>query len=211
LKKIISLFMRHYEGTRLVFDQIVPGAEWVALGEGIATEKYDGTCCMVRSGQLFKRYDRKLSKSARKRLKREKLFIPDVEHFKPVPEGWEAAETEPNRHTGHWPGWVPVNDKPEDQWHREAYDIEIWAFGNLPDATYELVGPKVQGNPYGTETHRLLPHGQRVFSQPPPRDFEGLRRWFKKWTIEGIVWHHLDGRMVKIKRKDFGYDWPTKN
>jgi hypothetical protein len=25
--------------------------------------------------------------------------------------------------------------------------------------------------------------------------------------IEGIVWHHPDGRMVKIKKKDFGYKW----
>ena len=26
--------------------------------------------------------------------------------------------------------------------------------------------------------------------------------------IEGIVWHHPDGRMAKIKRRDFGLSWP---
>lgn len=43
MKKIVSLFQRDYEGTRLVLNQIVPGAEWVHAGEGTATRKYDGT------------------------------------------------------------------------------------------------------------------------------------------------------------------------
>ena len=30
----------------------------------------------------------------------------------------------------------------------------------------------------------------------------------KGHVVEGIVWHHPDGRMVKIKRKDFGFKWP---
>lgn len=24
------------------------------------------------------------------------------------------------------------------------------------------------------------------------------------WNVEGVVWHHPDGRMVKIKTRDFG-------
>ena len=43
MKKIISLFQRNYEGDRLVRDELVPGAEWVAAGEGVATRKWDGT------------------------------------------------------------------------------------------------------------------------------------------------------------------------
>jgi hypothetical protein len=62
MQKIISLFKRDYEGTRLVFNEIVPGAEWVVAGEGRATRKYDGTCCMVRDGKLYKRYDAKKGK-----------------------------------------------------------------------------------------------------------------------------------------------------
>lgn len=38
----------------------------------------------------------------------------------------------------------------------------------------------------------------------PPRRFDLLREWFRGKNIEGIVWHHPDGRMVKIKKKDFG-------
>jgi hypothetical protein len=26
--------------------------------------------------------------------------------------------------------------------------------------------------------------------------------------MEGVVWYHEDGRMVKIKRRDFGLKWP---
>jgi hypothetical protein len=40
--------------------------------------------------------------------------------------------------------------------------------------------------------------------EPPPRDFDGLRTWLAGKDIEGIVWHHPDGRMAKIKLRDFG-------
>ena len=59
MKKIVSLFQRNYDGDRLVRNEVVPGAEWVIAGEGVATQKVDGTCCMVRSGKLYKRYDAK--------------------------------------------------------------------------------------------------------------------------------------------------------
>ena len=56
MKKIISLFQRNYDGDHLVRDEIVPGAEWVAAGEGVATRKRDGVCCMVRAMRLYRRY-----------------------------------------------------------------------------------------------------------------------------------------------------------
>src|SRR4051812_20540845 len=56
MQKIISLFQRNYDGNRLVRDEVTPGAEWVVAGEGVATRKWDGTCCMIRGAQLFKRY-----------------------------------------------------------------------------------------------------------------------------------------------------------
>lgn len=179
MQKIVSLFQRNYDGNRLVRDEVVPGAEWVLAGEGIATEKIDGTSCLVRAGKLYKRYDAKNGK-------------------KP-PANFEPAQ-DPDPITGHWPGWVPVGDGPEDRWHREAFNPD------MVDGTYELVGPKVQGNPYGLDKHSLYRHGETVIETP--RTYGELKTWFASHPIEGIVWHQSDGRMVKIKRKDFGYKWP---
>ena len=75
---------------------------------------------------------------------------------------------------------------------------------NLPDGTYELCGPKVQGNPEGFAVHTLVCHGAMMLSDSP-RDYAGLRTYLADGRIEGIVWHHSDGRMVKIKAKDFGH------
>jgi hypothetical protein len=179
MRKIISLFQRNYEGNRLVRDEVVPGAEWVIAGEGIPTRKMDGTCCLVRNGELFKRYDAKKGKT------------PPI-NFEPAHDYDEI--------TGHMPGWVPVGNGPEDRWHREAF-----AGPKLADGTYELCGPKIQGNPERFDIHVLLPHGDERLSPDTPRSFDKLRDYFAGCDIEGIVWHHPDGRMVKIKKKDFGF------
>lgn len=177
MKKIISLFQRNYDADRLVRDEVVPGAEWVQSGDGVATQKHDGTCCMVRDGKLYRRYDCKAGK-------------------KP-PQGWEAAQ-DPDPVTLHWPGWVLVGNGPDDRWHREAFA----AAGVIQDGTYELCGPKIQGNPEGLDAHRLIRHGSVVVDAP--RTYDELMEWLSKTNIEGVVWHHQDGRMVKIKAKDFG-------
>lgn len=182
MKKIVSLFKRDYEGTRQVYNEIVPGAEWVTRGEGFATVKIDGTSCLVRDGKLFKRYDAKQGKQP--------------------PAEFEPAQ-EPDPVTGHYPGWLPVSDKPEDRWHREAFA----SYENLPNGTYELIGEKIQSNPYGITGHKLIRHGEWLFESEPPRTFEELKQWFESNVVEGIVWHHPSGDMVKIKRRDFGMAW----
>lgn len=180
MKKIISLFQRNYDGDRLVRDEVVPGAEWVLAGEGVATRKFDGTCCMIRAGELFKRFD--------------------VKRGRTPPPGFEPAQ-DPDPVTGHWPGWVRVGDGPEDRWHREAFGLA--PDRRLSDGTYELIGPKIQGNPERVGTHLLVRHGACELDETP-RTFEDLRAYFSRHDMEGIVWHHPDGRMVKIKARDFG-------
>lgn len=188
MRKIISLFQRNYDGDRLVRDEVVPGAEWVLAGEGVATRKWDGTCCMIRSGKLFKRYDAKKGKTP----------PPD---FEPA-QDYDAV-------TGHMPGWVPVGEGPEDRWHRDAMaQGEDFDSAPLSDGTYELIGPKVQGNPEnvhagGASGHILVRH-DRIDLPDAPRTYDALKSYFSSAEIEGIVWHHPDGRMVKIKGKDFG-------
>jgi len=205
MKKIPSLFKRDYTGTRLVYDEVVPGSEWVVEGDGIATVKYDGTACMVKDGELFKRYDRKMKKAQYKRKRRDANFVPTVDDFKPAPLEWIACEDQPNLHTGHWPGWVPVGDEPGSKWHREAWNnLE----SPLSDGTYELVGPRIGANPYNLSEYQFWTHGERFPEEiDPPRTFNELHKWFCLNRCEGIVWHHPDGRMVKIKRRDFGLEW----
>jgi hypothetical protein len=54
-----------------------------------------------------------------------------------------------------------------------------------------------------------MPHGwarlsERLDIEAAPRDYEGLRIWLlARPQYEGIVWHHPDGRMAKLKRRDF--------
>jgi hypothetical protein len=185
MRKIISLFRRNYDGDRLVRDEVVPGAEWVLNGEGVATRKWDGTCCLVRDGQLYKRYDAK--------------------HGKTPPAGFEPAQPEPDPVTGHWPGWLPVGDGPEDRWHREAFNNRLVI---STDGTYELLGPRVQGNAERVrDSHVLVPHGREILNNAP-RDFAGLYAYLAVKDIEGIVWWRNfddpDCDKVKIKTKDFG-------
>lgn len=178
MKKIISLFQRNYDGDRLVRDEVVPGAEWVLAGEGVATVKLDGTCCMIRDGRLYKRYDAKRGKTP--------------------PAGFEPAQ-EPDETTGHWPGWLPVGTGPEDRWFLEGWECAL----DKADGTFELIGPKIQGNPERSVVHTLMRHGAHHLPEVP-RTFEAIRKALSGGAIEGIVWHHPDGRMVKIKAKDFG-------
>jgi hypothetical protein len=182
MQKIISVFQRNYETDRLIRDEVVPGAEWVLAGEGVATRKFDGTCAMVRGGKLYKRYDAKRGKTP--------------------PEGFEPAQ-EPDPVTGHHPGWLPIGDGPEDRWFREAFDVTP----RPPDGTYELCGPKVQGNREGYAVHILIPHGS-VRLPDFPRTFDGMREALRDGMIEGVVFHHPDGRMTKVKGKDFGFSRP---
>lgn len=184
MRKIVSLFQRNYDGDRLVRDEVVPGAEWVAAGQGKATRKYDGTCCMIRDSKLYKRYD--------------------AQQGKTPPPGFEPAQ-DADPTTGHWPGWLLVGVGPDDRWHREA----LAASPGLPDGTYELCGPKVQGNPDGFADHRLVPHGAEELADCP-RDFAGLKEYLLARAIEGVVWHHPDGRMVKIKKRDFVKSGPKR-
>lgn len=179
MKKIPTVFERDWNGDRSkVVNQVHPRCQWVLDGEGTPTRKIDGTCCMIRGGKLFKRQE--------------------VKEGKPTPPHFEEADFD--EETGKRVGWCPVGDGPEDKWHRDGFDPA------LPDGTYELVGPKVQGNVEHEEKHRLVPHtpAALAFHEDVPRTFEGIREWMRGKDIEGIVFHHPDGRMAKIKLRDFG-------
>lgn len=188
--KMPCVFVREFHGRDAftITEQVTPGCEWVLAGEGAGSQKRDGTACAFLGSELFKRYD------ARKDRKTGEYRMP--------PAGAIACG-EPDAVTGHWPHWAPIG--PQDYWHHEALDRQR---AELVDgATYELCGPKVQGNPEHLERHVLLRHGAELLE--PPRTFAGLRDWLALAACEGIVFAHEDGRRAKIRRSDFGFAWPA--
>lgn len=93
----------------------------------------------------------------------------------------------------------------------------------------ELIGPKVNGNPYKLKEHLWIPFS--TFSQKHlrykiwgkyPKNFEIISDWFKELIplyacmvqgeegrkngfVEGIVFTNLDGRMAKLRKDMFGW------
>jgi hypothetical protein len=189
--KIPCLFERDFSTKPpTLLRAVTPGCEWVLEGEGCATVKWDGTACMVNDGVLYKRYDAKRGKE-------------------PPPH---AIPCTPQRdpETGHWPHWVRVSadGKSGDKHHRKAWDA---LDKPLPDGTYELCGPKVNGNPHSIPKLVFWEHGSEELAPPPVElTWGGIRHRLEDFRYEGIVFHHRDGRMAKIRRADYGLSWPVK-
>lgn len=189
MKKIPTIFDRDWDAKpSLVIDEPILGCEWVFNDEGIATRKYDGMCCLISAGKLFKRRELKNGTEA--------------------PKGWRPVQFEAA--TGNEIGWEPVSDtEPQDKYFRlgfENYKKDLEERGEeLESGTYELIGPSVQGNIEQYPTNMLIRH-DTIHEEPDvPRTYDGLKKYFTSHNaIEGIVWHHEDGRMAKVKAKDFG-------
>ena len=179
MKKIPTMFDRNPDKLKEILNQPHPDCGWVFSGEGVATRKYDGSCCLVQDGVLYRRRE--------------------VKRGKATPENFILADYD--EVTRKSMGWVPVDSKnPQDRWHVEAYACAE----PLSTGTYELIGPKVQGNPEQFSFHTLVSHEHAIQFADAPRTYDDLAEWLKDKDIEGLVFHHPDGRMAKIKKRDFG-------
>lgn len=180
MQKIPTLFLRDESDRRHVTSTINPLCQWVINGEGTPTRKYDGTCVMLDdAGKWWARREVKLGKTP--------------------PPNYVPVTTDET--TGKMMGWEPIEQSAFAKFHVEAVN---WADGfSFSPGTYELIGPKVNGNPERLDGHILFEHAKAQVFYDAPRDFEGLRVWLLDHHYEGIVWHHPDGRMVKLKRRDF--------
>lgn len=193
MKKIPTLFERVYKDHKVVdiLPNVTPGMEWVLAGEGIATVKWDGSCCAIINGEFYKRFD---AKKGRK-----------------IPEGAIPC-CDPDPVTGHHPHWVRVDpSNPGDKWFWEACDNlkDNLGFEDLEDGTYEAIGPHFQGNPYKLRIDILVKHGcdRAVYVH---RTFLDIKQYLFEREIEGIVFWKDGEPQCKIKRTDFGLPWPVK-
>ena len=192
MKKIPTLFERRFEGHRVVevLPTVTPGMEWVLEGEGDATIKIDGNCCAIIEGIFYKRYDYKADRRGKVQLCSNRGMIPCCD---------------PDPITGHWPHWVPVDPlDPADKWYAEAFRNSI----TLEDGTYEAIGPHFQDNHHRWKVDTLIRHG--TMRVQVHRSFEGIREYLRNNTIEGLVFWRDGEPQCKIKRSDFGFEWPVE-
>ena len=193
MKKMPTLFVREFDkkthGVLRCGPEVTPGCEWVLDGEGIATEKVDGACAAIINGVFYRRYDAKRGRY--------------------IPKSAIPCQPEPDPVTGHWPHWLPVamSGQGNDKWFAEAYANTWWMDGK--DGTFEVVGPHFQANPYILDADFLEPHG-RIKLHDVPRDYEGIKEYLRTHELEGIVWWRDGVPGCKIKRRDFGFEWPVK-
>lgn len=189
MKKIPTLFRREFEQHKLkkIFPEVTEGLEEV-LQKGIATVKWDGSCCAIISGKFYKRYDAKKGK--------------------PVPANAIKCQEAADAVTGHLPCWVPCDrESPADKWFWAAYDKSTFD-KNVEYQTFEAIGKHFQGNPYEMEDDLLVPHGKNEVNVE--RNFEAIKAYLSENVTEGLVFW-LDGEpKAKIKRSDFGFEWPVK-
>lgn len=180
MRKIPTVLVRDPGDRAHVLNEVAPGCEWVLAGEGVATRKYDGTCVMLDTdGRWW----------ARREVRKGKT--PPSNY---VPEDFDEV-------TGKTQGWEPVEQSPFAKFHAKAKRDD------LRTGTYELVGPKINGNPEKMAFHVLVPHADaEVFPwEPPPSQVRELLEMVglvRGLGWEGIVWHHPDGRMAKLKVRD---------
>lgn len=181
MRKVPTLFQRDPTNRRFVASDINPSCQWVIDGEGVATRKYDGTCVMLdERGHWWARREVKPGKA-------EPPAFVEVEH---------------DDITGKRVGWEPVSQSAFAKIHAQVMTDFLVDTDDLPPGTYELIGPRINQNPEGVERHQLRYHAdaERLVA---PRDHDGLREFLASFDGEGIVWHHPDGRMAKIKGRDF--------
>ncbi|MER7213171.1 DUF5565 family protein [Streptosporangium sp. NPDC000239] len=191
MKKIPTVFIRDWDNNpKHVTREPNPECAWVFDGEGAPTVKWDGVCV----GYLI------LSETGGEPawyIRRE------IKPGKPRPDAFWATGTDGE--TGKMTGWEPIDRSGFAKYFREA--VVNVPFGNKI-GTYELVGPKINGNPDGFDAHVLMEHGWAPLNiredvKTAPRDYDGLAAWLHARPYEGIVWHGPDGRMAKIKKRDF--------
>lgn len=197
MKKIPTLFVRDPADMSRLLDEVHPDCEWVIAGEGRPTLKIDGVCTMLDDdGKWWARREVKPGRSA--------------------PPNYVLEESDPN--TGKQVGWEPIDQSSFVKFHQQALqhakDIDSRTTDGVltteVPGTFELVGPKINGNSMGLDEHQLVGHGSVDvdFRYPGYITYDAIKKvvvdMHEKWSgAEGIVWHHPDGRMAKLKARDF--------
>lgn len=185
MKKMKSLFKREFNNGNIVncLNEVEQECQWVIDGEGYATEKLDGTCCLIKDGKIYRRFDYKVGRK--------------------LPANAIPCQEKADEVTGHFPHWVLCT---EDDGNAKYYLETFKKQKNWENGTYELIGKHINANPYNLDEDILEKHGKRILKDVP-RTYDGIKEYLKNHYIEGIVFYRGNGQMCKIKRRDFGFEW----
>lgn len=183
MNKIPTIFERDWNGDKCVINMLVVD---FPFDEAKATEKLDGTNVRVtiRNKTLVRLEKRRNPSKLQKAQGIEEPWYVDADENDPGDKYlWEAARNRSYGQDGEWSG--------------------------------EVVGKNIQGNTLNLNNNVLclFSLGEAPVLSNVPTDYEELKKYlsetqssFGTGLIEGIVWHHPDGRMAKIKGKDFKAD-----
>jgi hypothetical protein len=189
MKKIPTLFVRNPENMKLVTREVNPECEWLFNEPSFATIKKDGTNIQVI-----------------------------VHDGKCINVNKRRNPTREQKALGDEPGYIQAdrNDS-ADQYIFAAVDATD--FSNWPNGDWscEALGPKIQG---GIESNvpELYPFSLYStviidFSNIENITYDYIQKYLEDHEIEGIVWREAaeeNPRFAKIKRRDFGLQWPVK-
>lgn len=193
MKKIPMLLNMKFDdkGNRVITNEINPKAEFLFAAENvIATIKKDGTAAMLTEDGAW-------------------MMRRAVNKGKKEPEDFLLAEEDAN--TGKKFGWEPM----ENSAFRKFMIKAIENGSDFKPGTFELVGPKINGNPEGVDKEMLLRHGAHHADGFPTiheiaehkDDLIGfLTPFFEEFDrdgVEGIVFWADGVPAVKIRVKDF--------
>jgi hypothetical protein len=194
MQKIPTIFKRDPNNMRHITRELREDCTWVLDGEGIATRKFDGTCVMFDGEKWWARHTVKPHRKTGELHFPSPFVVVEDDPFTRKTVGWALAETSPFR---EWLHEAVVN---AEALHK-VVDQDYWLVG-----TYELCGPQVNRNPEHFDRHVLIMHSHADQFENVPRDYDGLEEWLTEGEgkeYEGLVFHHEDGRMAKIKGRDF--------
>ncbi len=190
MKKIPTLFLR--ENGRLT-NIINPAAEWIMTEPSVPYRKWDGTCVKFKNNMWFARREVKSNQT--------------------VPSGFQLEEHDPITKKSF--GWVSIFNSSFLKYFKEAielspYENDLYGtnYGFIP-GSYELMGPKINGNPEKLDNHRLMRHaaspvlGDLTLIDYNNNPFNQLKTALTALPVEGVVWYGDEGKRVKLKRKDF--------
>lgn len=186
MRKILTIFERNWDGDRKIVPKLIVDFDF---SSAIATEKLDGTNVRitVRNGEAVRIEKRRNPSKVQKQKGIMNPWYVDADEF-----------------------------ASQDKWIFDA--VKNTTLKEIPDGEWsaEAIGKNIQGNPLNLERNELfffsIPEWrEQIILEDAPTDFDEIQEYLstqkskigKDCLMEGIVWHHPSGNMVKIKRKDF--------